>query len=107
MPSPFDLSTLCLHFSTLTQLWDLSTRSIIATFIFPQPISVVTMDPSERVFFAASPNGSIHQVNLIRKPLNKVGHRVEPAEPTATGDIIRIDGQEVDENNRLISVKYI
>jgi pre-rRNA-processing protein IPI3 len=49
------------------QVWDLKSKSILSTFAFPSPITTIAWDRTERVFFAASPKGSVHRVNLFRK----------------------------------------
>ncbi|KAH7106050.1 WD40 repeat-like protein [Auriculariales sp. MPI-PUGE-AT-0066] len=47
------------------KLWDIATRSILATFSFASPVSHLTVDPAERVVFAASAEHSqIYQVDL-------------------------------------------
>ncbi|KDR80579.1 hypothetical protein GALMADRAFT_240898 [Galerina marginata CBS 339.88] len=74
------------------KLWDLSTRSLLTTFQFPQPISSLAWDVSERLFFAASANGSIHQMNLFHERDFKVGGTVSEAIGGAgVTDIIRVD----------------
>ncbi|KAI6038083.1 WD40-repeat-containing domain protein [Pisolithus marmoratus] len=58
------------------KLWDLATQSLMTTFHFPKPICCVVWDISERMFFAASPDGSVHQVNLFRERDHKHGGKV-------------------------------
>lgn len=64
------------------------------------------MDTTERVFFAASPNGHIHQVNLFRKRMDKFGQRIEISEAVGGGgqgsaEMIAFEDAE---KKRLISV---
>lgn len=47
------------------KVWDLSTQALLSTFQFPKAIATITWDVAERFFFAASADGSIHQVNLF------------------------------------------
>jgi len=47
------------------KIWDLSTQSLLSTFQFPKAIATITWDAAERMFFAASVDGSIYQVNLF------------------------------------------
>ena len=47
------------------KVWDLSTRTLLSAFQFPRAIATITWDTAERMFFAASVDGSIHQVNLF------------------------------------------
>jgi len=47
------------------KVWELSTQTLLSTFQFPKAIAVITWDTTERIFFAASVDGSIHQVNLF------------------------------------------
>ncbi|KAF8587848.1 WD40 repeat-like protein [Ramaria rubella] len=84
------------------KIWDLSTHSLLSSFLLPQPISVLSVDPSERFFFAASGDGSIHQVNLFRNRTDPMGLRsIEALGGGGMSDIIRLSD---DENQRLISV---
>ncbi|KAJ3837890.1 WD40 repeat-like protein [Lentinula raphanica] len=55
------------------KLWDLSSRSLLTTFMFPEAISCLAWEPTERLFFAASasPEGAIYQMNLFRQPEDK------------------------------------
>jgi len=86
------------------KLWDLSTRSLLTSFLFPQPITVLATDPSERFFFAASQDGSIHQVNLFRKRTGATSVRaVEAVGGGGMSDVIRLVDEKA-ENERLISV---
>ncbi|KAF8075050.1 WD40-repeat-containing domain protein [Lyophyllum atratum] len=78
------------------KLWDLSSRSLLTTFQFPQPISCLAWDLTERIFFAASADGSIHQMNLFRqRDTEKGGQFTEAIGGAGVADIIR---------KRLISV---
>ncbi|KAF8967688.1 WD40 repeat-like protein [Flammula alnicola] len=89
------------------KLWDLSSRSLLTTFYFPQPISHLAWDVTERLFFAASSDGSVHQMNLFRERESKVGGVVTEAIGGAgVTDIIRVDNDETREarKKRLISV---
>lgn len=67
------------------------------------------MDATERVFFAASPSGQIHQVNLFRRRIDNFGQRSEAFEAVGGGgqgsaEMIAFD--EEAEKKRLISVGY-
>ncbi|KIL00758.1 hypothetical protein PAXRUDRAFT_29581 [Paxillus rubicundulus Ve08.2h10] len=89
------------------KLWDLSSQSLITTFHFPKPISSVTWDVTERLFFASSPDGSIHQVNLFREreTKHKGGPFIEAVGGSGVSDIIRVDEAEnTAGRQRLISV---
>ena len=93
----------------LPQLWDISSRSLLTTFHFPQPISYLAWDVTERLFFAASTNGSIHQMNLFRERASKLGGiTTEAVGGAGVTDIIRVDDDETREarKKRLISVGY-
>ncbi|TDL24019.1 WD40 repeat-like protein [Rickenella mellea] len=65
------------------KLWDLASRTQLATFLFPHPIACLAFEPAERLFFAASSDadGSIHQVHLFRHRETKSGRLTA----TATG----------------------
>ncbi|KAF9258929.1 WD40 repeat-like protein [Marasmius fiardii PR-910] len=49
------------------KLWDLASKSLLTTVMFPQVISSLAWDITERLFFAASSDGSIYQMNLFRE----------------------------------------
>lgn len=99
----------CLSDQLSHQLWDLSSRSLLTTFHFPQPISYLAWDITERLFFAASADGSIHQMNLFRERTSKLGGIVTEAVGGAgVTDVIRVDDDEIREarKKRLICVGY-
>ncbi|CAK5273820.1 unnamed protein product [Mycena citricolor] len=71
-------------------LWDLASQSLLTTFQFPQPISCLAWDATERLFFAASKDGSIHQMNLFKQREDKSGAaRVDAIGGAGVTDIIR------------------
>ncbi len=88
------------------QLWDPASKTLLTTFYFPQPITSIVWDFSERLFFAASADGSIHQVNLFRQREDKFTRAaMEAVGGTGVSDVIRIN--DTDPNaakKRLISV---
>jgi len=87
------------------KLWDLSSQSLLATFQFPQPISCLAWDITERVFFAASPDGSIHQTNLFRQREDKMGSLVtETAGGSGIANVVHVGEEVLGSKNRLISV---
>ncbi|KAG6335062.1 hypothetical protein ID866_4022 [Astraeus odoratus] len=88
------------------KLWDLATQSLITTFHFPKPISQIVWDIAERLFFAASSDGAVHQVNLFRERDSKHGGKViEAIGGAGTTDVIRIDDNvENIAKKRLITV---
>ncbi|KAJ7173763.1 WD40 repeat-like protein [Mycena filopes] len=89
------------------KLWDLSSQSLLTTFQFPQPISCLAWDLTERMFFAASKDGSIHQMNLFRQREDKSGgHVMEAIGGAGVTDIIRVgdEQQTKAQKRRLISV---
>ncbi|KIO25848.1 hypothetical protein M407DRAFT_24804 [Tulasnella calospora MUT 4182] len=91
---------------TSCKLWDISSTTLLATFIFPQPITVIAFDLTERTLFAASQDGSIHQVNLFRQRKDRMGHNTGGIEAVAgmeEGGAMRIDDEEVPTRKRLIS----
>jgi pre-rRNA-processing protein IPI3 len=80
---------------------------MLTTFQFPQPISCLAWDPTERIFWAASPDGSIHQMNLFRQRDDKLGGQVTEAIGGAgVSDIIRVGEMRESQKKRLISVGY-
>ncbi|KAF9648637.1 WD40 repeat-like protein [Thelephora ganbajun] len=53
------------------KIWDLLTQTLLSTFQFPRAIATITWDAAERIFFAASVDGFIHQVNLFSRREDK------------------------------------
>ncbi|GLB41732.1 putative WD40 repeat-like protein [Lyophyllum shimeji] len=89
------------------KLWDLSSKSLLTTFQFPRPIACLAWDLTERIFFAASADGSIHQMNLFRQRGTKACAQFTEAIGGAGGtEIIRVGEEETREaqKKRLISV---
>ncbi|KAJ8515714.1 hypothetical protein ONZ45_g6887 [Pleurotus djamor] len=84
------------------KLWDVASKSLLTTFLFPQAISCLAWDLTERMFFAGSEDGSIHQMNLFRQADDK-----GPAEAiggAGVAGIIRVDEAPIERRKRLISV---
>ncbi|KAJ7355605.1 WD40 repeat-like protein [Mycena albidolilacea] len=89
------------------KLWDISSQTLLTTFQFPQPISCLAWDLTERMFFAASKDGSIHQMNLFRQREDKSGgHAMEAIGGAGVTDIIRAgdNDQTKAQKRRLITV---
>ncbi|OSD03072.1 WD40 repeat-like protein [Trametes coccinea BRFM310] len=88
------------------KLWDPASKTLLTTFYFPRPITCITWDPTERLFFAASADGSIHQVNLFRQREDKYSRAaMEAVGGAGVSDIIRINEIDPkDAKKRLISV---
>ena len=71
------------------KVWDLSTQTLLSTFQFPKAIATITWDPTERIFFAASIDGSIHQMNLFSQREGRFAAAVGgggTADPIRLGD---------------------
>ncbi|KIM68122.1 hypothetical protein SCLCIDRAFT_1209520 [Scleroderma citrinum Foug A] len=74
------------------KLWDLATQSLITTFQFPKPITCIASDVSERMFFAASLDGSVHQVNLFRERDSRHGGKIiEAVGGAGATDVVHVD----------------
>ncbi|EIW58666.1 WD40 repeat-like protein [Trametes versicolor FP-101664 SS1] len=88
------------------KVWDPASKTLLTTFYFPQPIKCITWDPTERLFFAASADGSVHQVNLFRQREDKFSRAaMEAVGGAGVSDVIRInDVDPKDARKRLISV---
>ena len=90
------------------QLWDLESKSLLTTFHFPRPISSLAWDVTERLFFAASPDGFIHQVNLFRQRDDKLSRIMEAVGGAGSTDVIRITDEDAHAvRRRLIAVGYV
>ena len=86
------------------KVWDLSTQALLSTFQFPKAIATITWDTTERIFFAASVDGSIHQVNLFSQREGRFAAAIGGggvADPIRLGEESDSTGQT---NKRLISV---
>lgn len=87
------------------KVWDLATKSLLTTFTFPQAITCLAWDVTERFFFAAAPDGSAHQVNLFRDADEKSGIPAEAVGGAGVSDVIRIEDIPAEaRRKRLISV---
>ncbi|RDX54287.1 WD40 repeat-like protein [Lentinus brumalis] len=88
------------------KLWDPASKTLLTTFYFPQPIISVVWDSTERLFFAASADGSIHQVNLFRQREDKFSRAaMEAVGGAGVSDVIRINDTDPSvSKKRLISV---
>jgi len=101
---------LCFYiFISGLQLWDLSSRSLLTTFQFPRPISSLAWDLTERIFFAASADGHIHQMNLFRQRETKPGGQfIEAVGGAGINDVIRVSEEDcVSQKKRLIFVSWV
>ncbi len=80
----------------------------MTTFQFPRAISCLAWDVAERFFFAASSEGSIHQVNLFREKQSTFGFETEAVGGAGVTDIIHIETETSREEKKkqLISVGY-
>ncbi|KAK0446690.1 WD40 repeat-like protein [Armillaria borealis] len=88
------------------KLWDLSSKSLLTVFQFPKAIACLAWDPTERMFFAASSDGSIYQMNLFRQSKDAMkGRTMEAIGGAGVHEIIRIDDEgPIPSNKRLIAV---
>ncbi|EKM81805.1 hypothetical protein AGABI1DRAFT_118875 [Agaricus bisporus var. burnettii JB137-S8] len=77
------------------KLWDLSTGTLLTTFQFPQIIAHLAWDVTERIFFAADIDGSIHKVHLFQQRKNAAGDMIQEAVGGGgTNDIVRVGDNE-------------
>ena len=90
------------------KVWDLSSKTLLTTVQFPQPITSLAWDVTERLFFAASENGSVYQVNLFRQRPDLSNRGLDSYEAVGglgQGDSIRVDENQDDTKKRLINVR--
>lgn len=82
--------------------------ALLTTFQFPRPISVLAFDFTERLFFAASADGFIHQVNLFKQREDKLSRAMEAVGGAGSTDVIRITDEDLQAaRKRLIAVGYV
>jgi pre-rRNA-processing protein IPI3 len=87
------------------KLWDISSQSLLTTFHFPKPISSTVWDITERLFFAASLDGSIYQVSLFRQRAEKhAGQTIEAVGGAGVSDLIRVADEDSNSRKCLIRV---
>jgi len=88
----------------LAQLWDLASKTLLTTFQFPQTITRLAWDVSERLFFASSNTGSIYEMNMFQERATRLG--MEAIGGAGLTDIIRVGDDEntTIKNKKLISV---
>lgn len=74
---------------------------LLTTFQFPHVIAHLAWDVTERVFFAASQDGSIHCVNLFRQRKSDARESISDAVGGGgTSDVIRIVEEEAKSQSR-------
>ncbi|OAX31546.1 hypothetical protein K503DRAFT_787771 [Rhizopogon vinicolor AM-OR11-026] len=77
------------------KLWDLSSQSLLTAFHFPKLISSAVWNITVRLFFAASPDGSIYQVNLFRQQTDEhAGQTIKDVGGAGTSDIIHVGDED-------------
>lgn len=83
------------------KLWDLESKSLLTTFQFPHAVTQIAWDAAERLFFAASGDGSIHQVDLYRTRIDKThGRMAEAVGGAGVGDTSSVAENERNASNR-------
>ena len=94
--------------NNLVQMWDLSSTTLLTTFYFPRPITLLAWDVTERLFFAGSADGDIHQVNLFKRPKGVQHSVLEAVGGGGSTDVVRITEEDEErEKQRLIFVGYV
>lgn len=74
------------------QLWDVGAKCLLTTFLFPQIISCISLEVTERAFFAGSTQGTVYQTNLFRYPEGKdTRNQIEAIGGAGVSDVIRPD----------------
>lgn len=87
------------------EIWDLGTKSLLTTFQFPEIISLLAWDVTERFFFAISSTGSIYQINLFRQKPRFGGYATQAIGGLSANDVVRIDEEYLQaQKKRLIQV---
>lgn len=74
---------------------------LLTTFQFPQIIAHLVWDVTERVFFAADLDGSIHRVHLFHQRKNALGEMIQEAVGGGgTSDIVRVGDNDQERQKR-------
>ncbi|KZT59866.1 WD40 repeat-like protein [Calocera cornea HHB12733] len=78
------------------KVWDLTTKTLITTFIFPAPLSLLALERTERTLFAASAEGEIFQMNLFRQKPGARAGTLQAIGGGGGGEAVRLaeDGEE-------------
>ena len=76
------------------------------TFYFPRPITLLTWDVTERVFFAGSADGDIHQVNLFKQLKGMQRGVLEAVGGAGSTDAIRITEEDEEAMNAMEARTY-
>ncbi|KAI0821545.1 WD40-repeat-containing domain protein [Irpex lacteus] len=98
--------------------WDLTTGTLLTTFLFPHPITTLAWDVTERLFFASSSslpssssssstttNGStIYQVNLFKSRDDKLSRVLEAVGGGGATDVVRLTDEDEEAKRRVIHV---
>ncbi|KAF8661367.1 hypothetical protein AX16_001461 [Volvariella volvacea WC 439] len=85
------------------KLWDIASKTLLTTFQFPKIVTSLAWDVTERLFFGASADGSIFQVNFFKQ--RELGSNIRVAEAVGGGglnEILRVGDST--EQKRLIEV---
>ncbi|EJU03527.1 WD40 repeat-like protein [Dacryopinax primogenitus] len=72
------------------KIWDITTKTLMTTFVFPSPLSFIAVERTERTFFAASAEGEIFQMNLFRQRPGASGFRMEAVGGGGGAEAIRL-----------------
>ncbi|TFK18988.1 pre-rRNA-processing protein IPI3 [Coprinopsis marcescibilis] len=87
------------------KVWDLATKTLLSTFEFPQSMSLLAWDITERFFFAASEKGSVYKINLFRQKAGVSGQASAAVGGSGANDVMRIENDIIEaQKKRLIQV---
>lgn len=78
----------------MLKLWDIASRSLLATFQFPRPIQRLVWDVAERFFVGASPEGIIFQVELFKNEEGNGRQRLEAIGGAGLSNILQVGTED-------------
>ncbi|KAN0066100.1 Pre-rRNA-processing protein ipi3 [Thecaphora frezii] len=85
---PHQMTLVSASLDATVKMWDVRTRSLLATFAFEHPIKRVVLDPTERFFFVSTSNSAkeaVLRVDLFRKKQLSAGHTASTSAKPAGG----------------------
>ncbi|KZP01727.1 WD40 repeat-like protein [Calocera viscosa TUFC12733] len=82
------------------KVWDPSTKSLLTTFVFPAPLSLLAVERTERTLFVASAEGEIFQMNMFRQKRGAFAGTMQAVGGGGGSEAVRL-GEEGEEKRHI------